>query len=307
MNDFQDRKDLCAACGGDRLVTLFDLDRGCLARCPACGLAQTVDGLDPGQLGKLYDQVYQDELPPDPDERELDRLRRPLATALELSPPPGRLLEVGVGRGWLLKEAREAGYEVLGADLNPAAAAEAGELAGAEVLVGPVEELAIRPGSLDIILLRHVLEHSADPVRFLTSLAGLLKPGGLVTGSVPNFGSFKARLDGPDWSFLMTPFHRLHFDRKSLRGVMVRAGLEPVKIRTDELVLYDRALFQVGLNRLRRFLGRPVAPTGYDPGEVEVNSPLTWLLAREDGCHRLLARLGLGEDLVFAVRRPDSD
>jgi len=277
---------------------------GAVARCPACGLGQTLDLIEPADLARLYDDDYlKSHLPDRPDAREEERLRRPLDLARRFKPAPARLLEVGVGRGWLLKWAADLGYQVMGADLSPQAARSAEKTSGARVLVGPLQDLGLPAQSQEVVVLRHVLEHVPRPVEFLAEIGRILSPNGLVVGSMPNFKSFKAWLDGPRWCFLMLPSHRLHFSPRALRRLLTEAGFEVAALQVRELVLYDRALFQSVLNRLRRLLGWPEAPTGYDPTEVEVNSLITWVLAQEHRFHRLLARLRLGEEIVFAGRR----
>jgi SAM-dependent methyltransferase len=273
-----------------------------VVRCPACGLAQSVDAVT--DLAALYDDDYVELLPADLTGREEGRLRRVLDLALKYAPPPGSSLEVGVGYGWLLKWGAQAGYEVLGVDLSPQVAERARLTSGARVLVGDLAGLGLPAQGFQAVLLRHVLEHVPEPLPFLAELRRLLAPGGVLCGAAPNFGSFKARLHKADWSHLMLPGHRLHFTPATLRLTLEKAGLEVLELRVRELVRYEVALFQQALNKLRRLLGRPPAPAGYDPEEVAVTSPVTWLLAQEHRFHLALARLGWGEEIVFAARRP---
>ncbi len=291
----------CRGCGGP-LELWPTAPEGPLAACRGCGLVQAGDRLTAERAAALYSGDYLERLPREPDAREMTRLRRPLELAARLAPPPGEFLEIGCGWGWLLAQARQAGYRTRGTELNPHAAAHAAAKWGLEVTDQEADRLKPPEGGFDVICLRHVLEHVDEPRPFLAGLRRLLSPRGVLVGALPNIGSFKARLDGPDWCFLMTPHHRCHYTPATLRSMLSAAGFEPLATRTAELVLYDRALFQRLLNRIRRSLGRPPAPEGYDPAEVTATSPVTWLLAREHLFHRALARLGRGEEIVWAAR-----
>lgn len=115
----------------------------------------------------------------------------------ERLPARGRLLEVGCHAGAFGLALQARGYEVLGLERDPAAAAAA-RAAGLAVVEGDVEDprlLAGLPGGFDAILLMDVLEHLRDPAAALAGMARLLAPGGraLITG--PNITYWAVRKD----------------------------------------------------------------------------------------------------------------
>ncbi len=86
------------------------------------------------------------------------------------------LIEVGCGKGYFLELLRERGYAVTGID-------PAYEGDNAEVIKAPfTPELDLRA---DAIVLRHVLEHIADPVSFLHEIARANGNRGLIYIEVP--------------------------------------------------------------------------------------------------------------------------
>lgn len=107
----------------------------------------------------------------------------------ELSPPLGRVLDVGCGAGGVGRSFRAAGAAHLtGVEVNAEAAAQARSVYD-DLLVGDVQELiasgALR-GPFDVLALYDVLEHLVDPAAVLEALRPLAAPGARLHVSVPN-------------------------------------------------------------------------------------------------------------------------
>jgi SAM-dependent methyltransferase len=183
--------------------------------------------------------------PADPRGYGTDRPRlagpaRPLLAAFDrarlrllrrVAPPPGRLLDAGAGRGRFVAAARAAGYDATGLEPSPGAVAAA--LSAFDVALEPVgiEDADVAPGSLDALVLWHVLEHVEDPRATLERGAQWVRPGGAVLVGVPNLASLQARLGGERWFHLDLPRHRTHFTPAGLRAVLEATGFQPVAER----------------------------------------------------------------------------
>jgi hypothetical protein len=61
----------------------------------------------------------------------------------------------------------------------------------------------------------------------------LLRPGGQVAISSPNFDSWERRRFGPAWFHLDLPRHRTHFTPSSLRLALTKSGFEVVVVATS--------------------------------------------------------------------------
>lgn len=138
---------------------------------------------------------------------------------------PGRVLDVGCGRGFLLQEFRRRGWDVLGTEADAKAAAHAQRVLQLPVKVGGLEALDLPDASFDAIVLWHVLEHLADPTQTLVEVHRLLRPGGTLLVGVPNFGSWEAGLCQDKWFHLDVPRHLAHFTPASLERALEQAGL----------------------------------------------------------------------------------
>jgi SAM-dependent methyltransferase len=167
-----------------------------------------------------------------------------------------RVLDVGCGSGYFLDQAKLAGLETYGLELN-SQAAEKARAKGHTILPGLLHELkrAQLSGGLDLITLFQVLEHVPDPLALMKQAAALLDSGGYIAVAVPSIrgpGRFQP------WDPAQWPPHHLSWWRLAdFEHLAVAAGLRLVKSGGDKL-------FGAGLetswrvnNQLASVLGRP--------------------------------------------------
>jgi 2-polyprenyl-3-methyl-5-hydroxy-6-metoxy-1,4-benzoquinol methylase len=215
-----------------------------VARCATCGLVSTLPRLDPGEL----DDYYPDSYMPYREMPERLTLRQRLGGVVDdarfaagirfgafralTRAPPGRLLDVGCGRGDLAEWFSARGWHAAGVEPSAAAARQAAAR-GLEMHVGTLDDAPWPPASFDAVTFNHSLEHVTDPALALRHASALLSPGGRLVVSVPNFGAWQRRLFGTHWFPLDLPRHLQHFDRASLASMARAAGLDPVEERTS--------------------------------------------------------------------------
>jgi SAM-dependent methyltransferase len=101
-------------------------------------------------------------------------------------PPPGRLVEGGVGAGANLQSFAHAGFQVRGLDIAPAAIEYCRERGLDNVQQHDLHQpWPLEPRSMRVVVLLDVLEHLANPVQALSHAARVLEPGGGVVFTVP--------------------------------------------------------------------------------------------------------------------------
>jgi len=101
-------------------------------------------------------------------------------------PPPGRLVEGGIGSGRNLVEFNQLGFDVTGFDLMPESVEHVRQRGIEDVRVHDLgEPWPVDRNSLRAVVLLDVLEHVADPAHVLRHAWESLEPGGAVIATVP--------------------------------------------------------------------------------------------------------------------------
>jgi 2-polyprenyl-3-methyl-5-hydroxy-6-metoxy-1,4-benzoquinol methylase len=256
----------CPVCRTDSAADVVQLGGYQLFLCPQCSLRfapdafkQTVD----------YDRVYRSA------EYESDQvlaLRSLNGSELAHHPtyrsffrqvayvPGARLLDVGCGVGRFAHAAHALGWDVTGIDVSPVAIEIGREFARFPLRVATLEEMISQGERFDVLTAFEVLEHLVSPVQFLASAQQLLRPGGQIFCTVPNWNSSTVRSTArPDW---LPPIHLLFFTEAALQRTGVSSGLVRVStgvIRADPapagLVPGARWLARRALGRSREALG----------------------------------------------------
>ena len=137
-------------------------------------------------------------------------------------PPPGDLLEGGVGAGGNLAAFRDMGYIVKGLDTLPPAVDYCCDRGLLDVYVHDLEKpWPFDRESADVVIMLDVLEHLRQPAVALTNAAASLRTGGRVVLTVPAMPS----LFGP-WDKMLG--HHRRYTRELLGEHTRSAGLKPL-------------------------------------------------------------------------------
>jgi 2-polyprenyl-3-methyl-5-hydroxy-6-metoxy-1,4-benzoquinol methylase len=162
-----------------------------------------------------------------------------LASAvLDATKPGAVIFEGGVSSGYFARVLTDAGLIVDGFELDPVAAARARSVCR-NVWVGDLQAIDANElsGPYDVLLFGDTLEHIADPVAVLRRLSPLLRPGGVLIVSIPNFANWAVRLQVLLGRFrysdrgILDRTHLRFYTEHSLVEMLRDAGYEPSEVR----------------------------------------------------------------------------
>lgn len=145
-------------------------------------------------------------------------------------------LELGCADGAFLERMRSRGWSMQGVEFvaEPACRAAA---RGFDVRTGTLESAQFPDAIFDAVFAWMVLEHLHDPPATLREIRRILKPGGWLAFSVPNYACWERRLFGRYWYALQLPTHLQHYTPRTLRRMLDQTGFELVRLDHQRNVL----------------------------------------------------------------------
>jgi SAM-dependent methyltransferase len=161
----------------------------------------------------------------------------------EFGARPGRLLDIGAGRGELLRAALLRGWDAVGLEPTPNFARVARRYSGAEIVEAELEQRPFPENSFDAVTLGAVLEHVFNPAALLIEINRVLRPKGMLWLDVPNeaglfyvLGNLYQRMRRRDWvvnlSPTFPPYHVFGFTPGALRRLLEATGFESIRLKT---------------------------------------------------------------------------
>lgn len=230
--------DACNLCGRTDWRVVEVTGRTRVVRC-RCGLVFVTPQPPRAALAAAYDPDYYRSWSAQAGLRA--RIwRGRVRTVAALSPPPGRLLDVGCGDGSFLREAARHGWTVTGTEFSRAGAGMA-RAAGVPVLLGELQEARLPDEAFDAVTCWHVVEHVPDPRRLLGEMHRLLAPGGALVLATPNLDDrvFRmayrlARRRRPRlYEAGEREVHLFVYSADTVRRLVAAAGFEDIRVGFD--------------------------------------------------------------------------
>lgn len=294
----------CPVCGTGRGESHFEKGALRVVRCPRCGILFA----NPVEAGFVQGAFYDRLATPyylSPDKLGSDYTPARFARELRLFRrfcPGGSVLDVGCSTGaflHLLGNRFPGDYATLGTDIVGPALDHA-ESRGVPVLRTPFLEHDFGAQRFDAVTFWAVLEHLAEPQKFLARAATVLKPGAHCFVLVPNMNSLAVRCLGTRYRYIMDE-HLNYFTAETLRRLVAQerafaiAALKsthfnPVVLWQDWRGGEQRVPDEERARLLKRTTGWKQNP---------LLAPIKWVYAGVEG---ILGQFRLADNLVIVLR-----
>ena len=132
------------------------------------------------------------------------------------------MLDVGCGEGTFLKSAEDAGWQVVGTELQPEPARRLG------LNVYQTLEECAHLAPFDCFTLWHSLDHMRDPQSVIAKAREVLSERVFLFLAVPDFDGIQAKIFKSRWLHLDVPRHLYHFTEASIHEMLRRMEFVPV-------------------------------------------------------------------------------
>ena len=179
-------------------------------------------------------------------EHRVNKALRQISAAREFSQGE-RLLDIGCSLGYALEAGRRLGLEPIGLDLSQTARNACLEQ-GFEAVDGRMDELPFEDARFDLILMKHVLEHTPEPAAALREIRRVCAAEACLIIAVPNlhyikgrFARFRHRYYDPKHAGRE---HYVYFSRSALIRLLREQGFE---VRASSKAVFRRREAKKGI------------------------------------------------------------
>lgn len=264
---------------------------------------------------KLYD-YYADDVGKTKSQIYNPLVNKSYSKVLQLLSAYGNLksiLDVGCGNGGFVDFVMAQGYQIRGIDLSESAVSIA---RGFNLPVSKTDFFSneLENSSFDCITMFEVIEHVPKTFEFLKRAEQLLRPGGLLYLTTPNFNSVDRKLLGKGWK-VFHPEHLTYFTSKSLiNSVKENTQFEVLYVETrnisSELISYfinfiPRSIFPVHSNVSKSIQGAVSAIDYTNDWKAKYSNSRSFDFIKNI-VNALLNFFGVGSTIVIILRHTDN-
>jgi 2-polyprenyl-3-methyl-5-hydroxy-6-metoxy-1,4-benzoquinol methylase len=218
----------CILCNATSLKPLENYTSYELVRCNSCDFVFTQKIPDKQELLEYYSENYDrtNYFSPITKKRYNELLDK-----FEPFRKTNRMLDIGCGYGFFLEVARERGWEVYGVEITDDAV-DACTKKGINMFKGDSKDVNFDNESFDVVISIEVIEHLNDPNSYLSKAHDLLRSGGVMYVTTPNFNSYLRYRLKEDYDVISYPNHLCYFTARTLKQAFTQNGFIKKKVIT---------------------------------------------------------------------------
>ena len=217
----------CILCGSAKLKPVKEDKKPWLVRCGECGLVFSRQIPSTKELQEYYVDYTDYDYVNDVTRNRYLQWIDGLAPARKTN----RMLDVGCGDGIFLEQAIKRGWEVHGTEYAEKWVTRC-RAKGIQMEQGSLDASHYEPESFDVIVLLEVIEHINNPVEELTVAKSLLRKGGIIFITTPNYNSLSRHVLDTDWNVICYPEHLAYYTPRTLGRLFKDLGFAKIAIHT---------------------------------------------------------------------------
>ncbi len=216
----------CLICNSKRIKVLNGYEKDSLVRCQDCNFVFSQKIPKHEELVKYYEDTYtrDDYLSPITIKRYNEVLDQ-----FEKYKKTNKLLDLGSGVGYFLEAAKQRGWEVYGTEFTDDAMTIC-KNKGAIMHQGPLDRTNYKKEMFDIITSFEVIEHINNPKEELPIYKEILRKGGVLYFTTPNFNSLERYILKGNYSAIKYPEHLSYYTKKTINILFRNNGFKKIKL-----------------------------------------------------------------------------
>ena len=201
----------CLICNSSKLRALAEYKKDHLVICQECSVVFANKIPSHQELTNFYQGYGRDDYL---SELTIKRYHE-LLDHFEKYRRTGKMIDVGCGIGYFLEEAKKRGWDVYGSEFTSEAVSICRKK-GIKMTEGTLDINNYDLEEFDIVTSFEVIEHINNPMEEMNKFHKLLRKGGLLYITTPNFNSILRHLLKGKYNVISFPEHLLYFTRKTL-------------------------------------------------------------------------------------------
>ncbi len=229
MNSFEEFN-RCLLCGSNALIPMKGYENTFLVRCSSCRFVFCKRKPTNDELKVHYASYPRTNAISEITVRRYDAL----LDTFEPYRKTNNIIDVGCGDGFFLEAAKKRKWNVFGTEFSQEAI-DACIKRGIQITASPLDPNHYKRDFFDVITSFEVIEHINSPQNELKSFRSILRTGGVVYLTTPNFNSISRNFLKSKWNIISYPDHLSYYTRSTLKSLFKKSDFKLIKISTSNI------------------------------------------------------------------------
>lgn len=216
----------CRNCFSRQAKFLFNKEGFNVYKCLNCRFVFSDKSYLKNEIHEVYSDKYYDNLKN--FSQITDQRYAQILNYLSKYNKNNRLLDFGCGTGQFLLAARKKGWDVSGVEVSGDICRWSKDNFNLDMKCGDFLEMDLKDGYFDVVTMFESLEHIDQAGLYLNKVNSILRMGGVLFLTTPNFASLSRRILGKRWNVFCKE-HLSYFSPAVLKGLLENNGFKASK------------------------------------------------------------------------------